>query len=135
MTAKINLLCFLILSAAIVINSLCNFKLTNDLEEIKMAEKVQCPNCLEPAEKVGNKITCHACDSVLTVTRTGGAKVSEAGWKEQMEEQIKSNKDRIDGLLPEEPEPTAAELKEIAAADADGTFVLEDDDDEPILPE
>lgn len=93
-----------------------------------MSEKVQCPNCLEPAEKVGNKITCQSCDSVLTVTRTGGAKVAEAGWKEQMEGRIKSNEDRLSGLL-DEPEPTTEEL---ASIEQEPT---EDEEDEPILPE
>jgi len=91
-----------------------------------MSEKVQCPNCLEMAEKVGNKITCQACDSVLTVTRTGGAKVKEIGWKDKIEERIGA----IEGLLsPEpEPEPTPEDLVETdPEADADA--------EEPILPE
>ena len=92
-----------------------------------MSEKVQCPNCLEPAEKTGNKITCTACDSILTITRTGGAKLVEAGWKEKLEGRVEA----LEGLLsPEEPDETAAELAAKAeaaeaAADADETFLDE----------
>ena len=94
-----------------------------------MAEKVQCPNCLEPAEKVGNKITCVACDSVLTVTRTGGAKALEIGWKEKLESRV----DTLEGMLsPEEPEEIATELA--AAAEADAAADAAADADEPILP-
>lgn len=84
-----------------------------------MSEKVQCPNCFEPAEKVGNKITCQACDSILTITRTGGAKVVEIGWKEKVDERL--------GILESqtcyEPEPELELEPE------------PDDHEEPILPE
>lgn len=96
-----------------------------------MSEKVQCPNCLEPAEKVGNKITCQACDSILTITRTGGAKVEKIGWKEEMENRVKANEDRLDGLLDGEPGAEADELtpEQLAAVEAEAAV------EEPILPE
>lgn len=92
-----------------------------------MSEKVQCPNCLEPAEKNGNKITCIACDSVLTVTRTGGAKLVDAGWKEKIEERLgvlevgMTDDDSADGNDAEEKAAAAA----AAEADAESEF-LED---------
>ena len=93
-----------------------------------MSEKVQCPNCLQPAEKTGNKITCTACDSVLTVTRTGGAKVVEAGWKEKLEKRVGF----LEALLPSgSPDETEAELAAKAEADA----AAEAETEEPILPD
>jgi hypothetical protein len=94
-----------------------------------MSEKVQCPNCLEPAEKVGNKITCQACDSVLTITRTGGAKLAEIGWKEELENRIKANEDLLAGLLGGEPGAEADAKADAAEAEADAE--VEEDD---ILP-
>ena len=55
---------------------------------VKMSDKIPCPNCLEPAEKIGNKIICQACDSTFVITKTGGAKVKEIGWKEKIEERL-----------------------------------------------
>ena len=92
-----------------------------------MSEKVQCPNCLEPAEKVGNKITCTACDSVLTITRTGGAKLAEIGWKEKIEERL--------GILEvgvaDETSAEANDAEADAEADAATDAAVEEDD---ILP-
>jgi len=53
-----------------------------------MAKKIPCPNCLEPAEKIGNKIICQACDSTFVITKTGAAKVKDIGWKEKIEERL-----------------------------------------------
>lgn len=93
-----------------------------------MSEKVQCPNCLEPAEKVGNKITCTACDSILTITRTGGAKVVEIGRVDKLEKRI----GMLEGLLTPESKPTNGEQgNELIETDPDAGS---DGSEEPILP-
>lgn len=73
------------------------------VEELK---KVNCPNCLRPAIKEGNKIICETCDATFAFTRTGGAKVVEVGRLDSIEERI----DRIEDLLPgQEPDPAKLE--------------------------
>ena len=64
-----------------------------------MSEKIPCPNCLEPAEKSGNKIICQACDSTFVITKTGGAKVKEIGWKENIENRVKKIEENQAGPL------------------------------------
>lgn len=86
-----------------------------------MPEKVQCPNCMEPAEKSGNKITCVACDSVLTVTRTGGAKLVDAGWKAKIEERLGV----LEVGLADDPAADANEAEAQAQADADAAAAAE----------
>lgn len=90
-----------------------------------MAEKAPCPNCLELAEKTGNKIVCEACDATFTVTKTGPAKVDKLGWKEGIEERVKRAEDQIAELLGgDDPEPEGQEETE-----------PEEDQEEPFLPE
>lgn len=65
-------------------------------------KQTNCPNCLEPAIKEGNKIICETCDATFTFTRTGGAKVKEIGRLDNLEKRM----DRVENLLPgQEPEP------------------------------
>lgn len=84
-----------------------------------MAEKVQCPNCLEPAEKSGNKITCVTCDAVFEIKRTGAANVVKLGEVEALKGRVSA----IEALLAPEPEPTPADVEE------------PEETEEPILPE
>jgi len=93
-----------------------------------MAIKVQCPNCLEPAEKTGNEIVCTACNATYKITQTGAAKVKQLGWKEDIERRVKAVEDKQAGLPGEskpEPEP---------AGDSDDVIEEEDDEDGDILP-
>jgi ribosomal protein L37AE/L43A len=124
MSDRTNTVCHLILVLSIIINSWNISSVRKNRKEIKMAEKVQCPNCLEPAEKVGNKITCTACDSVLTITRTGGAKVVQIGRVEKLEKRIGI----LESLLSPEPEPEPVDEELVETG-------IEADSEEPILPE
>lgn len=67
-------------------------------------KQINCPNCLEPAIKEGNKIICEACDATFTITRTGGAKVKEIGKLNDHEERISHLESLLSGQEPE-PEP------------------------------
>ena len=65
-------------------------------------KQTNCPNCLGPAIKEGNKIICENCDATFTFTKTGGAKVKEIGRLDNLEKRL----DRVESLLPsQEPEP------------------------------
>ena len=65
-------------------------------------KKINCPNCLGPAIKEGNKIICEVCDATFTFSKTGGAKVKEIGMLNELKKRI----DRLESLLPgQEPEP------------------------------
>jgi len=69
-------------------------------------KKANCPNCLGPAIKEGNKIICEICDATFTFTKTGGTKVKDLGRLNSIEERL----DRVESLLPgQEPDP--AKLK------------------------
>jgi len=68
-------------------------------------KKISCPNCSGIAFKEGNKVTCESCDSTFTITKTGGAKVKEIGRLDSIEQRL----DRLDGLLPGEPNPADLE--------------------------
>jgi len=97
-----------------------------------MAEKIPCPNCLEPAEKSGNKIVCQACDSTFVITKTGGAKVKDIGWKEKMENRVKKNTESLAGLLGD-GEP-AAEADAEADAETEANAEADADADADFLP-
>jgi len=84
-----------------------------------MAEKVQCPNCLEPAEKSGNTIICAACDATYKITKTGAATVAQLGRVEKLEKRV----DSLEKLLSPEP-----------ADDTEPAVESNDDDEEDILP-
>lgn len=53
-----------------------------------MENKVQCPNCLGEAEKIGDKIVCVTCDATFKITRTGGANVVNLGRVETLEKRV-----------------------------------------------
>ena len=101
-----------------------------------MSVKVQCPSCGEQAEKTGKKITCQSCDSIFTVTKTGSASVEQIGWKEELENRVKANEDRLAGLIETDPDADAdsddAAVQARLDAEQDG---IEDEAEEPILPE
>lgn len=64
--------------------------------------KIACPNCGQPAQKEGNKVTCENCDAIYTITKTGSAKVKELGAIEDHEQRIA----KLESLLPgQEPPP------------------------------
>jgi hypothetical protein len=63
-----------------------------------------CPNCLKPAIRAGNEITCEACDAVFIVTKKQGAKVKELGPIEDHEERIAALEQYH---KPQEPKPAA----------------------------
>lgn len=68
--------------------------------------EVSCPNCLGPAIREGNKITCESCDAVFTFTKTGVAKLKDIGRLNALEERMDRQENLLQGLLPEsEPKP------------------------------
>ena len=83
-------------------------------------EHVWCPNCRQICEKNGNVLVCTVCDATYKITKTGGAKVAEMGWKKKIEKRVGD----IETLLAPEPE-------EVAAAEADAAAEQPEDD---ILP-
>lgn len=68
-------------------------------------KKISCPNCSGIAIMEGNVITCESCDATFKLTKTGGAKVKEIGRLDDIEQRL----DRLDGLLPGEPDPAELE--------------------------
>lgn len=83
-----------------------------------------CPNCQEPAKKVGNVITCEKCDARFEIKKTGAAKVKATGEIEELRGRVDALEAAIQPDDEQEPEP-APEPDE----DQD------EDQDEPILPE
>lgn len=82
-----------------------------------------CPNCQEPAKKIGSEIICEKCDARYEIKKTGAAKVKATGEIEEL-------RGRVDALeaaiLPDEDEPAAE-----PEPDEDQP---EPDEDEGILP-
>lgn len=75
-----------------------------------------CPNCQQPAIRIGNEVTCGICDAIFVITKKNGAKVKKLGPIEDHEQRLKTLESKI---LPEEPEPAEQQGGE--------------DDDEPEL--
>jgi len=66
-----------------------------------------CPNCQQPAIRVGNNITCESCDAVFVVTKKQGAKVKELGPIEDHEQRIQALEGKQEPQKPkQEQEPT-----------------------------
>ena len=71
-------------------------------EEKPKQIEINCPNCLSPAIKEGNKIICETCDATFTFNKTGGAKVLEIGRLDSLTKRM----DAIESLiLPHESKP------------------------------
>jgi len=78
-----------------------------------------CPNCMQPAIRAGNEITCEHCDAIFTITKKEGAKVKQLGPLEDHERRIRA----LEGKnKPKEPEIEQGGNNQ-------------DQDDESILPE
>lgn len=60
-------------------------------------EAVVCPNCQQPATRIGNEITCEHCDAIFVVTQKNGAKVKTLGPIAALAERV----DKLESLLPE----------------------------------
>lgn len=68
-----------------------------------------CPNCLSPALRTGNEITCEICDAVFTITKKQGAKVKTLGPIDDHERRISA----LEGKQgPQEPEPKSTQEPE-----------------------
>ena len=64
-------------------------------------KKVQyCPNCLGPAIREGNEITCEKCDAIFIITKKEGARIKQLGSIEDHEQRLK----KLESLIPGEPE-------------------------------
>lgn len=62
------------------------------------SQKVSCPNCLAPAVKEGNEITCETCDAVFVITKKEGAKVKKVGLIDDHEKRIS----RLESIIPDQ---------------------------------
>lgn len=52
------------------------------------ARATSCPNCLNPAMRLGNEVTCEKCDAVFVITKKQGAKVKELGPIDEIKQRV-----------------------------------------------
>lgn len=72
-------------------------------------KQISCPNCLGPAIKEGNVITCEACDAIFVITKKEGAKLKQLGPIEDHEKRIS----RLESIIPgQEPKPVETDDNE-----------------------
>jgi len=64
-----------------------------------------CPNCLKPAIRVGNEVTCEHCDAIFVITKKQGAKVKDFGQLRDHEERLK----KLEALTASEQAPEKPE--------------------------
>jgi len=74
----------------------------------KKPQIVFCPNCRQPATRIGNEITCEQCDAVFMIKRKEAA-VKKLGSIENHEERLK----RIEASIfpPDNPPESGDEPK------------------------
>lgn len=84
-----------------------------------------CPNCDQSAIRIGNEITCETCDAIFVVNKKGESRVKEIGILDR----LKSVEQKIDKLLPAEPEP-----KPEMELQPDDELTNDDDQDDDIFP-
>lgn len=74
-----------------------------------------CPNCQQPAVKVGNEITCENCDAIFEITRKQGPKLKQLGPIEDLRDRVENLEALVNPEKPaEQPaEPADPESEEI----------------------
>lgn len=88
-----------------------------------------CPNCQRDAIRVGNKITCEACDAIFEIKKTGAAQVKKVGPYADLLERVK----KIEGKVFGEPEPEPEQRTEPEPEPGQRTEPEPDDAEDDIL--
>lgn len=57
-------------------------------EQNEKAKACFCPNCNEPAKKIGNEIFCEKCDARFEIKKTGAARVKVTGEIEDLRNRV-----------------------------------------------
>lgn len=60
------------------------------------SEKLQscfCPNCGQPANRVGDQVCCEFCDAIFTVHQNGSARVRKVGVLDDIDKRLSALED------------------------------------------
>lgn len=71
-----------------------------------------CPNCQQPAIRIGDEITCEPCDAIFVITKKQGARVKQIGIDERigrLEDEVFKEKPEPEPEPKPEPEPEVDE--------------------------